>query len=182
MKTSAFTTTLCLLLCTASLGLDSNAGSKQLQPRTAPEFTHQESGNWINSPPLSVKQLRGKVVMLDFWTFDCWNCYRSFSWLNTLEDRFHDQAFAVIGIHTPEFEHERKISRVRSKVEGFGLGHPVMIDNDFSYWNAMQARYWPSFFLIDKKGSIRASFVGETHSGDAQANEIEHEIEKLLKE
>lgn len=182
MTFTAFKIPVFLLLGAVCLNFHLTAGAKQLQPRPAPEFTHQESANWINSSPLTVKDLRGKVVMLDFWTFDCWNCYRSFPWLTELEDSFKDQPFEVIGVHTPEFEHERKIARVRDKVKGFGLGHPVMIDNDFSFWNAMQARYWPSFFLIDKQGMIRASFVGETHSGDEQAKEVEQKIRDLLAE
>ncbi|MCP4996867.1 MAG: redoxin domain-containing protein [Gammaproteobacteria bacterium] len=148
----------------------------------APEFTHSNQSEWINSWPLTMKALKGKVLLLDFWTFDCWNCYRSFPWLHEIEEKYRDQHFLVIGIHTPEFEHERKHDQVAEKVKGYGLNHPVMVDNDFSYWNAMGTRYWPTFYLIDKQGHIRATFIGETHSGDSQAKEVEMAIDKLLAE
>ncbi len=160
----------------------SNAHALQKLPRPAPEFTHQESGDWLNSPPLSVQDLRGRVLLLDFWTFDCWNCIRSFPWLHALETHFKDEKFSVIGVHTPEFAHERKRNRLEDKIKQFGLDHPVMMDNDFSYWNAMGTRYWPTFYLIDKKGLIRAVYLGETHQGDHKAGKIERMIEKLLAE
>ena len=126
--------------------------------------------------------MRGKVMLYDFWTFDCWNCYRSFDWLHSVEEKYKDKAFTVIGIHTPEFQHERNPRRVREKVKGFGFLHPVMLDNDFSYWNAMKTRYWPTFYLIDKKGYVRAVYIGETHQDDKNAKEIEQLIETLLTE
>jgi thiol-disulfide isomerase/thioredoxin len=150
--------------------------------RTAPEFAHQNADAWINSLPLSIQQLRNKVVLLDFWTFGCWNCYRSFPWLNELEARYHEQDLQIIGVHTPEFAHEKVRSKVAAKVKEFNLQHPVMMDNDFQYWNAMNNRYWPAFYLLDKQGRIRASFYGETHSGDAKARAIQQIIEQLLAE
>lgn len=156
------------------------AGIAEAPP--APEFTHQNTGEWINSPPLSLKDLRGSVVLLDFWTFDCWNCYRSFPWLRNVEAKYTDQGLKVIGVHSPEFDHEKIPANVAKKVEEFMLHHPVMIDNDFSYWKAMRNRYWPAFFLIDRQGRVRAVHVGETHDGDGQAREIERDIETLLAE
>lgn len=152
------------------------------EQRPMPAFTHQEAENWINSKPLSTDAMRGQVLLLDFWTFDCWSCYRSFAWLTSLEDKFRGQTFKVIGIHTPEFEHERPIARVREKIKSWGLEHPVMIDNDFSYWNAVGARSWPSFYLVDKKGVIRASHMGETRVGDDKAQAMEKWIDNLLAE
>ena len=148
----------------------------------APEFTHHAPAEWINSPPLSLADLRGKVVLVDFWTFDCWNCYRSFPWLNSVDKRFGKRGLEVVGVHTPEFDHERVRENVVRKVAEFDLDHPVMIDNDYSYWNAMGNRYWPAYYLIDKHGRVRARFVGETHAGDAQAQQIESAVEKLLEE
>lgn len=126
--------------------------------------------------------LRGKVVLLDFWTYGCWNCYRSFPWLREVEARYQDRGLQVIGVHTPEFDHERVLENVVEKVEEFKLKHPVMIDNDLSYWRAMYNRYWPAFYIIDKKGLVRGVFVGETHAGDRRAVEIETLLEKLLAE
>lgn len=176
---AAFVTVGLLLVSTnnqaVSLGILKN-------PIQAPEFTHRGSDAWLNSPPLRVKNLAGKVVLLDFWTFECWNCYRSFPWLRSVEERYHGKGLHVIGVHTPEFEHERNIDRVREKLVEFELTHPVMIDNDFSYWRAMNNRYWPAFYLIDKRGYIRAVFVGEIHKGDKRARSIEALVEILLAE
>lgn len=148
----------------------------------APEFTHTKEEEWLNSKPLSLEELRGKVVLLDFWTFDCWNCYRSFPWLNSLEEKMKTEQLQIIGVHTPEFEHEKIRSNIAEKIDEFMLKHPVMIDNDFSYWRAMGNRYWPAFYLIDKEGNVRARFIGETHAGDKQALAIESAITNLLKE
>lgn len=148
----------------------------------APEFTHKDPDAWINSEPLTLSQLRGQVVLVDFWTFDCWNCYRSFPWLNSVEERFKEEDFRIIGVHSPEFDHERQRHRVEAKVREFELQHPVMMDNDFSYWRAMENRYWPAFYLIDQSGIVRDAFVGETHSGDPRAKAIEASIEALLME
>lgn len=152
------------------------------QAAPAPPFTHQSAEAWINSAPLTLAELRGRVLLLDVWTYDCWNCYRSFPWLKAMEARLADEAFQVIGVHSPEFEHEKVRSNIVGKVEEFGLEHPIMIDNDFSYWQALHNRYWPAFYIIDKRGRLRAIFVGETHEGDAQAKRIEATIRTLLSE
>ena len=150
--------------------------------RPAPEFTHQGEQDWINSKPVTIESLRGHVVLVDFWTFECWNCYRSFPWLNSVDEKFHDRGLRVIGVHSPEFDRERDRDRVAEKVREFKLRHPVMIDNDFSYWRAMQNQYWPAFYLIDKQGRIRDVFVGETHAGDIRARRIEARIAEILDE
>ena len=152
------------------------------EPVPAPRFNQNNPEAWINSAPLDWQQLQGKVVLLDFWTFGCWNCYRSFPWLNATEKRFSEQGFIVIGVHTPEFEHEKSRAGVVEKTQEFDIKHPVMMDNDYALWRAMGNRYWPTFYLVDKKGRIRAHYIGETHIGDSQANEIERQIALLLKE
>ncbi len=148
----------------------------------APEFTHREAKAWINARPLRLSALRGHVVLLDFWTFDCWNCYRSFPWLRSVEERFTQRGLVVVGVHTPEFDHERIRENVVAKVAEFELSHAVMMDNDHSYWNAMGNRYWPAYYLIDKRGRLRATFIGETHAGDARAKNVEKAIAALLEE
>ena len=121
-------------------------------------------------------------MLVDVWTYDCWNCYRSFPWLNALEKRLADKDFTVIGIHSPEFDHEREPAKVKAKIDEFGLHHPVMMDNDFAYWRALRNRYWPAYYLVDKQGVIRQLFIGETHEGDARAVRIEEQINALLAE
>ena len=109
------------------------AKARQLsEPYTIPEFTHNNPDDWINSDPLTRSDLRGKVVLIDVWTFGCWNCYRSFPWLKNIETKFKDSDFVVLGVHTPEFDHEKDRQKVAEKVKEFGLEHAVMIDNDFS--------------------------------------------------
>ena len=158
------------------------AGGTLKTPIQAPEFTHDNKQDWINSTPLSIRNLEGKVVLIDFWTFGCWNCYRSFPWLNAMEKRLDKENFQVIGVHTPEFENEKIRKNIEVKVKEFGLHHPIMVDNDSSYWRAMNNRYWPAYYILDKKGKIRAVFFGETHEGDRRAKQIEKAIQILLAE
>ena len=158
------------------------AVAQTVTARPAPEFNQTDPAAWLNSPPLKMADLRGKVVLLDFWTFDCWNCYRSFPWLKSVEEQFAHEAFQVIGIHTPEFEHEKVRENVEAKIVEFGLDHPSMMDNDFHFWRSMRNRYWPTYYLIDKRGFIREVFIGETHKGDPRAVAIETAIKKLLAE
>jgi thiol-disulfide isomerase/thioredoxin len=158
------------------------AGGLLDAPLPAAEFTHAAESDWINSAPLTLADLRGSVVLLDFWTFDCWNCYRSIPWLKEIEARFATDGLRVIGVHTPEFDHEKVRANVAAKVREFGVKHPVMLDNDFSYWRAMGNRFWPAFYLLDRGGNIRAVFYGETHAGDRQAQAIDAAITALLAE
>ncbi|MGF1545724.1 MAG: redoxin domain-containing protein [Thiotrichales bacterium] len=164
-----------------ALGTQTAQATDNLGP--APEFTHADPGDWFNSAPLKLADLRGKVVLLDVWTFGCWNCYRSFPWLKALESSLAGQAFVVVGVHTPEFDHEREEhDAVAAKNREFGLKHPVMLDNDSSDWRALNNRYWPAFYLIDKRGNRRARFVGEAHEGDRNAHAIEVAVDGLLSE
>lgn len=170
-------------LLALGLSLPGNAALKPAQDAApAPAFTHRDADAWLNSAPLDLDALRGHVVLIDFWTFACWNCFRSFPWLTAMEARLHDRGLRVIGVHTPEFDYERIRANVEKKIAEYGLEHPVMIDNDFSYWRAIGNRYWPAYYLLDKQGRIRASYVGETHAGDRQARRIESDIEALLAE
>jgi len=172
-----FISTVMLLIRTTPV-----ANGDSITPFAAVEFTHQEPTDWINSQPRMISDYAGKVLLIDFWTFDCWNCYRSFPWLKTMEDQLSPEGLEVLGVHTPEFAHEKVRENIIDKVREFGLDHPIMIDNDFSYWRAMRNKYWPAFYIIDKQGQVRAIFFGETHAGDARAKAIEKTIRKLLTE
>ena len=169
-----------VLFCTEVLRPVS--GETLAQPLPAPAFTHTGAGDWLNSAPLSWDKLRGKVVLVDFWAFECWNCYRSFPWLRDMEARLEPRGLRVIGVHTPEFDREKVKANVVAKIREFMLHHPVMLDNDHSYWRAMGNRFWPAYYIVDKQGRVRAVFYGETHRGDRQAAQIEAVIRELLKE
>ncbi len=151
-------------------------------PRLLPEFTTNNSLDWLGSAPMKRRDLLGKVVLIDVWTFECWNCYRSFPWLNSLEKKFSAEQFQIIGVHTPEFEREKNRTAVLAKMKEFNLHHPVMIDNQSRYWDALENRVWPAFYLVDKTGKIHRVYTGETHAGDPQATKIEAEITALLKQ
>lgn len=169
---------LLLLLCTVT----AHANDKQQEFNPAPAFTHTKASEWINSEPLKLADLKGKVVLLDIWSYGCWNCYRSFPWTNDLEKRLEGEDFVVIGVHAPEFDSEKDRKNVVAKAKEFKLHHPIMMDNDFSYWKALGNQYWPTFYLIDKQGNLRAKYLGETHKGDKQANRVEAAIQYLLNE
>ena len=164
------------------VALLTTACAQAFEHRPLPEFTSADPGDWINSPPLHTRELRGQVLLVDVWTFGCWNCYRSFPWLKQLEARLAGRDFRVIGIHSPEFEHERDRARVEAKVREFGLQHAVMLDNDFAFWRALDNRYWPAYYLVDKLGVIRHLHVGETHAGTPRARRIEEQLRALLDE
>lgn len=163
-----------------TLSISNSAHAKE--PYAFPEFTQTSAQEWLNSKPLTKKDLLGKVTLVDFWTFGCWNCYRSFPWLHTVEKQYKPKGFQIIGIHSPEFEHEKVHASIKAKVKQFKITNAVMVDNDMAFWKRMKNRYWPSFFIVDKKGNVRANFIGETHQGDAQAVKIEKMIAKLLAE
>jgi len=176
-------------LAAAGLGLlvilAAPAGAELLAPSRAPplpEFTQDASDAWLNSAPLRVADLRGRVVLLEFWTFDCVNCRRSIPWLHAIEQRYAQDGLRLVGIHTPELPQERVRANVVAKLRELGVGHPVMLDADFAYWNALGNRYWPAFYLVDRAGRVRAVFVGETHAGDARAVGMERAIISLLAE
>lgn len=147
-----------------------------------PEFTQVSPKNWLKSQPLSTTEFKGRVVLMDIWTFACWNCYRSFPWLNEIEKKYHSQGLKVIGVHTPEFDYEKDSNAILEKMNEFQLNHPVMIDNDFKYWRSLNNRYWPTYYLIDKQGQIRYRFIGETHSNTQKSQKIENAIKQLLLE
>ena len=117
--------------------------------------------NWINSKPLTLKQLRGKVVLIDFWTYSCINCLRTLPHVKAWYHAYHDKGLVVIGVHTPEFAFEHVPGNVRSAVRRLGVTYPVALDNDYRTWNAFQNQYWPAKYLIDRSGHLRYYHFGE---------------------
>ncbi len=140
----------------------------------APELA---TGEWINSEPLRLKDLRGRVVLIEFWTFGCYNCRNTLPFVKNWDDRYRDKGFTVIGVHSPEFDDERKVENLRREVSSLGIRYAVVTDNDYQTWNAYKVEAWPTVFLLDKQGRIRWMHVGE---GDY--DEAERLIQKLLAE
>jgi len=133
--------------------------------------------SWLNSEPLSAASLRGKVVLIDFWTFDCINCRNALPYVRAWADKYKDQGLVVIGVHSPEFAYERKIDNVKRAVRELGLNFPIAIDNGFSLWRAFDNEYWPAHYFIDAQGRIRFHKFGE---GDYERSE--QVIRQLLEE
>jgi len=132
---------------------------------------------WLNSVPLRMADLKGKVVMVEFWTFGCYNCRNVEPYVKAWHKKYRDRGFVVIGVHSPEFNYEREIEKVQHYLRDHEIDYPVPIDNDFLTWNQYGNRYWPAMYLIDKSGVIRYQRVGE---GGYQ--EIEQTIQSLLQE
>jgi thiol-disulfide isomerase/thioredoxin len=132
----------------------------------APEIEGIEQ--WINSPPLNIKSLHGQVVLINFWTFACYNCQNTLPYFNQWYDKYHDKGLVIIGIHSPEFEYESNLSNVQNAVIKDGIKYPVALDNHFTTWRNYQNKYWPARYLIDKKGNVVYSHFGE---GDYEKTE-----------
>lgn len=141
---------------------------------TAPDFA---DGTWINSEPLKLKDLRGQVVLVDFWTFGCYNCRNTLPFIKKWHESYKDKGLTIVGVHSPEFESEKKVENLRSEVASLGIKYAVVTDNDYATWNAYGVNAWPTVFLLDKTGQVRWSHVGE-----GAYNEAEKTIQKLLAE
>jgi cytochrome c biogenesis protein CcdA/thiol-disulfide isomerase/thioredoxin len=141
----------------------------------APELIY--GGEWINSEPLTMEVLRGKVVLVDFWTYSCINCQRTFPYLKAWWEKYKDKGLVIIGVHAPEFEFEKNIANVKKASIDFNLTYPIMQDNDFATWRAYQNNYWPDKYLVDKDGLIRYY-----HFGEGEYDQTERVIQKLLEE
>jgi thiol-disulfide isomerase/thioredoxin len=127
----------------------------------APGF--EGGGAWINSEPLKLADLgaQGKVVLVDFWTFKCYNCRNTLPYLKQWWEKYRDQGLVIIGVHTPEFDSERELANVRDAVKEQGISWPVVQDNDYTIWRAYGNRYWPRFYLVDERGQIIYDHIGE---------------------
>ena len=125
----------------------------------APDF--QASGEWFNSDPLSISDLSGKVVLVEMWTFGCYNCYRSIPALKEIYDTYKDQGFEIVGVHRPEFAYEEDADNVAEAIQKHAVTWPVFQDNEAKTWRAYRTRAWPSFYLVDGNGTIRHTQVGE---------------------
>jgi thiol-disulfide isomerase/thioredoxin len=160
-------------------GLDVSAGFPVLFAQEpggpAPEFP--KGVTWLNSPPLTLKQLHGKVVLVDFWEYTCVNCIRTLPYVKEWERRYRDKGLVIVGVHTPEFVFAKQIKNVRKAAAGFGLKYPLAVDSDYKIWNAYHNQYWPAKYLIDKNGILRSTHFGEGDYGNTEAK-----LQTLLKE
>ena len=137
------------------------------------------SPRWLNTPDgkaLNLEDLRGKVVLLDFWTYSCINCQRTFPYETAWYDKYKDDGLVIIGVHTPEFAFEKVESNVAAAIKRYGINYPVALDNDYATWNAWDQRYWPAHYLIDQSGTVR-----QVHWGEGDYGETEKLIQQLLK-
>lgn len=141
--------------------------------KKAPEITGIV--NWINSPPLSLMDLKGKVVLIDFWTYSCINCLRTLPYITKWDKDYRKDGLVIIGVHTPEFEFEKDPKNVAEAAMRLGVKYPIAQDNDFKTWQAYQNNYWPAHYLIDKDGNLKM-----VHYGEGKYSETENEIRKLL--
>jgi len=130
---------------------------------------------WLHSPPLSFEALKGKVVLIDFWTYSCINCLRSIPYVRAWAEKYRDHGLVVIGIHAPEFAFERNVDNVRNAIATLKIGYPVAIDNEYKIWRAFENEYWPAHYFIDGNGKVR-----HHHFGEGEYAESERVIQKML--
>ncbi|MES1200382.1 MAG: cytochrome c biogenesis protein DipZ [Pseudomonadota bacterium] len=154
-------------------GMADSVGAELRDLGPAPDFTGATA--WINTAPLTSAQLRGKTILVDFWTYSCINCLRSLPYVRAWEAKYRDHGLVVIGVHAPEFAFERDEHNVRQAVHDLGVVYPVAMDNNFAIWRAFNNRFWPQHYLIDARGHIRY-----VHSGEGEYENTEHAIQALL--
>lgn len=159
------------LLAAALLPVASCAHAQQ----TLPDISGATS--WLNSPPLNRDQLKGKVVLIDFWTYSCINCLRSLPYLRAWDAQYKASGLVIIGVHTPEFDFERNPANIQKALRKFGITYPVAVDSNHRIWDAFHNQYWPAHYLIDATGKVRFH-----HFGEGDYEQSERWIRQLLKE
>lgn len=152
-----------------------SAGTPVALHSAAPEFAGID--HWLNSPPLTLHDLRGKVVLVEFWTYGCINCFHTLPYVKDWDRRYRGKGLTIVGVHTPEFPNERITENVKDAIERYGIRYPVAQDNAYATWNAYGNQYWPALYLIDKKGRVVYTRVGEGGYEETRAR-----IEQLLAE
>ena len=148
-----------------------------MEDTKAPAAPEISSGIWINSEPLTLKSLHGRVVLIEFWTFACYNCRNTLPALEKWDAQYRDKGLTIIGVHTPELDFERDIDQLRREIAELGIKYPVVTDQDYSTWKAYRVEAWPTLFVLDKQGRVRW-----THVGEGYYDETEQVIKKLLAE
>jgi thiol-disulfide isomerase/thioredoxin len=144
---------------------------------SSPLYGLSGATGWINSPPLTAKELKGKVVLVDFWTYSCINCLRSLPYIEAWAEKYKDSGLVVIGVHTPEFDFEKDSPKVQKAVQKFGVTYPIALDSNRAIWDAFHNEYWPAHYFIDVKGKVRFE-----HFGEGNYDQSERWIQQLLQE
>jgi thiol-disulfide isomerase/thioredoxin len=161
-------------------GAPSSPSFSASAPAPAPELPQLPASAWLNSPPLTLAALRGHPVLVEFWTFECSNCRATQPWVARMHERYGPKGLKVIAVHSPEFERERDPAAVARHVQELGIRYPVLIDNGFAYWKALDNQFWPAFYLIDPEGRLVDGRIGELHTGERSADEFERAIAAFL--
>ncbi len=168
-----------LVVCVLATGV--SVVSAQRVGNTAPAFS--ATGEWFNSPPLEVADLHGKVVLVNIWVYSCYNCYRSLPTLQRWYQKYTDEGFEIVGVHTPEFASDKVVSNVKEALEREGVTWSVFQDNNAVTWRAYNNRVWPTFYLLDRQGTLRKVQQGEISSVFPRGiKPLERAIEALLAE
>ncbi len=134
-------------------------------------------GRWFNSDPLTIASLKGKVILVHFWTFECINCIHTLPAIQGYWEKYREKPFVILGVHTPEFTFEKSADHLRDAIKKDGLTYPVVQDNDFATWNAFGNQYWPAAYIIDAQGNIRYQ-----HFGEGEYDTMDKVIRDLLRE
>jgi thiol-disulfide isomerase/thioredoxin len=147
----------------------------------APEF--QGVSKWINSDPLTMSGLRGKVVLVHFWTNGCYNCVNNYPYYKAWQERYAGKDVVIVGVHTPETPGERDVARIKTQAAKYGLEFPIAVDNDGSNWKAWNNRYWPTVYVVDRRGVVRYGWEGElNYKGAAGDKTVRKLVDALLLE
>lgn len=142
-------------------------------PYPAPEFIGIQS--WLNSQPLTMQELKGKVVLIDFWTYSCINCVRTLPYLTAWDQKYRSKGLVIVGVHAPEFEFEKNVDNIKTALVKYHIQYPIAVDSDLATWDSFHNLYWPAHYLINKEGQIVY-----THFGEGDYNITEHNIQVLL--
>lgn len=159
----------------AMMMMSATGGAKSAGPETLPDLSG--ATQWFNSAPLTPAQLKGHVVLVDFWTYSCINCLRTLPYIRAWADRYKNDGLVVLGIHTPEFAFEKDPANVRRAIADYKIAYPVAMDNDYAVWKAFGNQFWPADYLVDATGRVRFH-----HFGEGKYDETENHIQQLLKE
>ena len=160
-----------------SMTMQGKPGETQALPSEGPAPALDGAVQWLNSPPLTTAGLKGKVVLVDFWTYSCINCLRAIPYVRAWAEKYRDHGLVVIGVHAPEFAFERNVDNVHAAIATLKIGYPVAIDNEYAIWRAFENEYWPAHYFIDASGKIR-----HHHFGEGEYEESERIIQQLLAE